>query len=1542
MFATITHAMHGSASAKRQCYEQLIGAEHGWLHACREALTHGHRDWLSLQEPSPLWWAWHLVGDLCERDELCYPAIASAIAACARVAATIQCLAPVPVTPAHAALLREQLLDALQQWQQSHPNYPPATHEHAPPCADDDANVSATPVSPAQLVSVFLTAIQPCYPAGCIAAVRDLIGFFCTGTCPPAPTTQQVPVLLDVGPYGVVADLYLQALPDGVGACYADPCTMAFFHGDAAFFAALDTAQHYVRQQGGGDFTTDVRWHLVVRPTVQHPHRTLPAVAGGSLGVGFAVGMTQLLDPQQPPLDPAWAMTGRLAPNGDVLPVAGYPAKIDTARDHRLRVIVPAASLPMLRQYWQDSTPHLHLRGAATLYEACEHARQHASAHCPYRGLAAFTEADAEHFFGRRRLLATLLTALREQPRVLALFGPSGSGKSSLVQAGLLPSLRGGALPGSAQWELRVVRPADDPIGALAAAGLAGPSLIHAIGDWRAMHPHAPHLLLVLDQFEEVLLSCPTVLRQHFLEHLSDVLDQPDLPLTIVLVMRDDFYSRLNQQAPELMPRVVQSLINIPATLNHDELVSIVQEPAASVGWDFESGLVQLIAHDVHEASHGVRLGSSQARATLLPLLEFALTQLWAQSRDGLLTHEAYQAIGGVTGALTNWATTAFEQLGPTHQQIARRIFTDLVYLGDEGQGLPDSRRRRRVPELALHAAEREHVLHVIQSMTTARLLVTARDRLSGDETVELIHETLVSEWLHLRQWIAEDRRFLAGRQLLERRSTAWHSTALAPDATRDMDLLLRGRELDEAAHWLTQYASRLTHAEQTYIRASLHQRATEHRQHAHQRWWQRVLLVALLSVLVIFAGSMFWQWQRTQDQLAISESRRIALAAREVLERDPELALLLAIEAAQLDQNAEVESMLHQVLQINPLQHVGRGHTGTVTALAFNHATRQLVTASTDGTARLWNVQTGELIHVFRGHRDIVNDATFSADGQWLVTASGDRTARIWDARTGALRQIMQGHAGTLVRAAFSPDGQWLVTASGLDARASVTDRSARLWHVQTGKPVHLLSHGGSVADATFSPDGRWVLTASSDTVARLWDVTTGTVVREFAHPAPVSRAQFSRDGLHIVTVADDDVVRIWDPATGAISHTLTHSSNVFSVAISPDARWIVTGDGDGMLHRWDVLREQRIQSVRAHAGLVKDVVFSSDGFLLATASSDQTFRLWRLQGAEELVTLRGHQGAVQHVTFSPDGQYLVSAGADRTVRVWERATGAAVRVLHGHTAAVNSAVVSPDGQLIVSASDDATLRVWDVTTGASVAVLVGHTAPIRSVAYAPDGQQIVSVGNDNAIHLWDAQTYQGQRVFATQPSNLLQVAFMPDPRYLVTVGQDYLLRVWQRDTGAVVWQIQAHEAAINAVASSPDGRLLATGSADTTVRIWDWRAAQLMRQHAEPAAAVTSVEFSPDGRALMAASADGQVRQWMTQANASPVQLWHGDVQINDSCYSPDQRYVAIASAAGPIHLGYATFTDTLALAQTRTVRELTAAERMTYLRTASESRR
>jgi HEAT repeat protein len=451
---------------------------------------------------------------------------------------------------------------------------------------------------------------------------------------------------------------------------------------------------------------------------------------------------------------------------------------------------------------------------------------------CPYQGLAAFAKDRAEFFFGREKLVANLVDHLRGNPRFLAIVGPSGSGKSSVVQAGLFAALRRGEVPGSESWHTLTFRPGGDPYAGLVRAGLevtpqADPQT--AVRAFLDRHPETGRLVLFADQFEELFTLCPEQIREPFLAHLLRLLEC-ELPVTVILALRADFYEPLLHHPP-LVEWLTLGQVNVTA-MDAEGLRSAVKPPAEAVGLGFEAGLVDIIVEDASQARHP------------LPLLEAALTQLWRQRKEGVLTHAAYQRVGRVPGAISQWAEDRYSGLGRENQSLAQRVLTRLVYYGPEGS--TDLRQRRSLAELVAHPEEQEAIHGLVQRLADARLLVTDWDPRTGEETVELIHDALLWEWRRLRQWRVEQRDFYLWRQRLGERLRDWE------DKERDEGTLLRGALLAEAKRWLRVQPDDLNPRDKAYIQESLALR---------KRIFRRIVggSFLVLAILYLWLGASYY-----------------------------------------------------------------------------------------------------------------------------------------------------------------------------------------------------------------------------------------------------------------------------------------------------------------------------------------------------------------------------------------------------------------------------------------------------------------------------------------------------------------------------------------------------------------------------------------------------------------------------------------------------------------------------------------------------------
>ncbi|MGV9642905.1 nSTAND1 domain-containing NTPase [Streptomyces sp. NPDC003514] len=1073
----------------------------------------------------------------------------------------------------------------------------------------------------------------------------------------------------------------------------------------------------------------------------------------------------------------------------------------------------------------------------------------------PYPGLEPFTEDDAGVFFGRDREIRDLVGRLHPSVpgrahRFVAVIGPSGSGKSSLVLAGLLPALR--RRRGS--WAIASpCTPGADPLTGLASslaavgtdmtvdqvrAELAGGAegLRRCANRVRSVRGgRTVPLLLVVDQLEELFTLSGEREREAFLSLIGEALAADPL-LWVVATLRADFLTAFLESGQADLVRQ-PALVGV---LGRPELFQVIEKPAECAGLAFAPGVTALM---VDEAGGG----------DALPLLAYTLQELYLRAGPGgTVTEEDYRQLGGVAGTLSDQADRISAELRASDADAP--VLATLLRFVTLELGEPT---RRRVDRGEL--TEREGA--VAEAFVAGRLLTGA------DGVLDVAHEALFRQWPPLRQAVDARAEELRHRTELERWARDWEHSG------RQEAYLLNGERLRVARQWVEEADGSPT----------------------------GVPLVA-----------EFLECSARLDRASL-ERLADAVAARvvEIAASDPQLAILGALAALEeCAPTSAAQQALHTAFNASRLRAVLRGHGEDVNAVAWSPDGARLATASDDGTIRVWNgerpadpvvlapdgggsrvqslawspdgrhlaggsrdgtatvwdVGTGAEAGVLTGHGDAVEGVAWAPDGEWLATASSDRTVRIWDAVNLVESTRFTGHERPVWDVAWSPDGRRVASASD--------DGTVRVWSMAGGREVAAVAgHRAGVSAVAWSPDGQLLASVSEDRhvvvsavadvdadavtagagasrkrldcgeklscvawspdsrrlavgddvrTARVWDLDTGESTLLSGHTDSVNGIAWH--GSRIATVSRDRTVAVWDvTAPGGQSRTLLgHKGSVTSVSWSPDGTRLATASQDGTAVIWDEGRGVAVGSL-GHAGDVSQAVWSPDSSRLVTVSRGGVAAVRRVDDRTELFALRGHADEITSVSWSPDGTRIATTSRDRTARLWDASDGAELKVLQGRDHWLGGGAWSPDGRHLATSLTDKALCVWDTEEGTVAATLHGHRDYAWSISWSPDGRRLATGSRDNTVRIWDPLAGTELRSLAGHRERVQGVAWSPDGGRLATVSWDRTVRLWDPADGREVKVIGVHDDQVNGLAWHPDGSRLATASRDRTVRIWD-----------------------------------------------------------------------------------------------------------------------
>jgi WD40 repeat protein/basic membrane lipoprotein Med (substrate-binding protein (PBP1-ABC) superfamily)/DNA-binding SARP family transcriptional activator len=1190
----------------------------------------------------------------------------------------------------------------------------------------------------------------------------------------------------------------------------------------------------------------------------------------------------------------------------------------------------------------------------------------------PYKGLTHFDVQDATIFFGREALIDRLVKRLKRPPWLTAVVGASGSGKSSLVRAGLVSAMSQD-LPGTGerasnqsptQYLARVVTPSEHPLEALtqaiqpaegsqptprslARAMLNGREALQEAVTALLASTGSSRLLLIVDQFEQLFTRCRSDNEcAAFVDNLMSASEsRMNGKVTVVITLRSDFYSHC--AAYPRLRAVLSESQEFIGPMKAENLRRAIEQPALQAGWRFQPGLVDLIIREVRGEPGG------------LPLLSHALLECWKRRSGRTMTLKGYAQAGGVKGAIAKTAERVYQDFTPDEQAIARRIFLRLTDLGASGF---ETRRRAPTSELIVDPAESGPAQRVLQTLASARLVTLGRD------WVEVSHEAVIREWPTLQAWLEGGREALRIHRHLTEASQEWEARG------QDEADLYRGARLARVQEWAADHAEDLNPLEQSFLRASAELAERRERQREAQR--QRELevarklaeseqaraeqeaetsqrlrsyayaLTALLALALIAAAYAVQQRNLATVEAHMAKARELTSASRNNLELDPELSILLALQALEESAAAgetaprRAQEALHLAVLASRTEAILRGHTDRIFDATFSPDGKLVATASADGTLRIWDSSSGqERLLLDTGSRRPMKAVDFHPNGRYLASGGNDRVVRIWDLVSGEPVRELEGHSHWVQGVAFNPDGELLASAS--------KDGTIQIWDWQAGLSRAALSQEGwPLASVAFSPDGGRIFASDLSGQLLVWDLS---------HPSTAS------------VIAVEDIPPDMQGMSGAIGAS----------ALSPDGRRVASIDSQGVAHIWSVDGGEPLRSIQAGAGAANDFAFSPDGSWLASTGPGREAHIWDTANGEHLLALAGHTDRIYTLAFSPDGRRLVTAGEDQTARIWNISlptevastpTDAAVTdlafsadgqtivaglqgraapsvwdlendVLVSATGAdpedswATRIAVAPNGHIAAIAGIDRRVHLWDMSIGVALSDLPPHDGRVEAVAFSPDGLTLAAGGSDGAVKLWDlsGRGAQGPDLLAGDSVAVLAYSAVGDR--LAAGNHRGDITLWDLESGRVQF-LTAHTGRVNQVAFSPEGSRLASASDDGTARIWDLSAPDQAIDLVGHDAPVEDIAFNPDGSQLATVGVDGSLRLWDSKSGKELLSLspmgWDAPSGL---AFSPTDDVLAVSDSKG-IYLLADDIDELAQMARDRLGRDFTADECRVYL--------
>jgi WD40 repeat protein len=1133
----------------------------------------------------------------------------------------------------------------------------------------------------------------------------------------------------------------------------------------------------------------------------------------------------------------------------------------------------------------------------------------------PYKFLSYYDTTDADLFFGREAISQQLAAKITSHKLVL-INGKSGSGKTSLINAGIIPLL---VVRGYFTMVFRDYGYPTETIKASLASlqntsiNLSGSKTLLDCLQATIQQTKRP-VAIFLDQFERFFINLPTDQREQFVKELKDCFNAIDAQdMNIVISLREDFYGKLGEFWQDIPEFNTESYHQYLEPLNAAEAKDAIEKPLekmqqVNVWYDSEFLADSLVPHLLHrsEGESNQQVEPVHLQIVCNRLFEEVRVRYHDELQAGkpvFIKQDLYEELGRVEGILQGYVEVILKQLYPHSREKQDEVKTVLKQMVTS-QG---TREFKSVVNIAENTGLAEaRVTEIIQQLDQSRLIETVPAEVDAHRKYSITHEYLA---IQINQWYTlNDLELKRARELYKRCLDNWKDPKNPTYIPRSQLKFL-----------------------QNYKPALLKWKPEGKQLFRASEWRYHGLNCFVIAVFAALVGATFWalNGQRNAVLGEIRASRQASEALFSAGDQQLE-ALAEALKAGTLLQrhwllyflkpNQHLQTQVRSTLwkAFYQTQEQARlWHDSWVTSAKFHQDGGMVVTASTDGTAKVWDLE-GEKQPLLLKHNDGVYSAKFSPDGKKIVTASKDGTAKLWGLK-GELLATFEHNGVSVSSAEFSPDGRKIVTAS--------IDGIAKVWNLEKQQPL-LLEYGDGIFSmeyetasnrdsAEFNQDGSRLVTLSGAGVAKVWDLENEQQPLLLEQNNSVNDAEFSSDGSMVVTASEDGNARIWNlEGKGELLTILEHSDAVTSAVFSSDDNMIVTASEDGKARIWKLDGEDKPLTTLEHGYRVNSVEFSSDGSMIVTASRDQKAKVWNLEG-KLLVTFE-HSGVVSNAEFSRDSRMVLTASDEGNSRVWNL-EGLQQPLLLENSDGVASAEFSRDGNRIVNASNHEKVMVWDLEGELLKLATLEQSGWVYITRSSPDGRKIATASNDQKARVWNLE---GELLTTLDHNDTVTDAeFSPDSRKIVTTTHNGKIRIWNLGRKIVttthngkirIWNLESellvslkYDGYINDVKFSPDSSSIITDTGDGKAKIWNLEGELLATL--EHGSSVSGAEFSPDTSIVvttsslfvfdsLASSADRVAKMWSIEGKLLAI-LEHNSA-VTSAEFSPDGTMIVTSS--------------------------------------------